>query len=164
MNRRKINRLDVAIVILLLVVVGIFAYKQVGSRYNRYQEGGELPELEVMTYTYMVNNIRQMSVDGLKVGANLYDEDSKTLLGKVVSKHTEPFYDYIYSADGVYKKVPVPGKFTLYITVEGKVLETTDKYLAQGVYELKVHSRVKLATQLVGFEGELAYFDHLLTD
>ena len=157
--KRKMNLLDYCILVLVIVVVSIFAYKQVSDRYSRFESGGDLPELETMTYTYVVEGVREMSVEAVKEGAILFDEDSRTELGTVTEKYTTPYYDWIYNTEGDYKKVEVPGKYNLYITVEGRVIETEDRYLAQGVFELKVNSKIKLATQLVGFEGKLAYFN-----
>lgn len=158
--KRKLNVLDISLIVFVIAVVAILGYKQVSDRYLKYDDqAGQALEMPQMTYTYRVEEIRQMSVDAVEIGDTLYDYASKSSLGTVVGLETEPFTKWIYGSDGKNHLAQVPNKYVLYITVEGPVQETDTRYLADGVFELKVNSKIKLATRKVGFEGKLYEFN-----
>lgn len=157
--KRKMNGFDYGILLLVILVIGLFAYKQYGQQYQRFQNNDEALNLMDMTYTFKVEEVRSMSVEAVKIGDQLYERDSKTVLGTVVEVATEPYREGIFDKDGVFSMAPVPEKYNLFITVDGRVLEAEDRYLAEGVFELKINSDIQLMTQMVGFDGRLAWFD-----
>ncbi len=159
MKKRKLNLLDYALILLVVALVGLGVYKQVSERYLRYDAGAEAIEMSDRMFTYRVEDIRSMSVEAVVVGDSLYDLDTNTLLGTIVAYDDQPYTEWVMMDNGNYVEAEVPGRHVLYITVEGPVLETDSKYLANGVFELKVHSDIRLATQKVGFSGRLAWFD-----
>jgi len=140
-------------------VIGLFAYKQYGQQYQRFQNNDEALNLVDMTYTFKVEEVRSMSVEAVELGDILYEKDSKTVLGTVIEVTTEPYSEGLYDSDGNFLMAPVPEKYNLFITVEGRVLDAEDRYLAEGVFELKINSDIQLITQMVGFDGRLARFD-----
>lgn len=157
--KRKMNGLDYGLILLVIVVIGIFVYKQYGQQYQRFQNNDEALNLIEMTYTFEVEEVRSITVEAVTIGDILYEKDSKTVLGTVVSVATEPYSEGIYDSEGNFKMAPVPEKYNLFITVDGRVLDAEDRYLAEGVYELKINSDIQLITQVVGFDGRLAWFD-----
>lgn len=157
--RRKLNLLDYGLILLVVLVIALFAYKQYGQQYQRFQNNDEALNLVGMTYTFKVEEIRSMSVESVKVGDILYEKDSKTVLGTVTAIDTEPYSEGLIDRDGQFHMAPVPEKYNLFITVNGRVLATENRYLAEGVLELKINSDIQLITQMVGFDGRLAWFD-----
>ena len=157
--KRKLNLLDYGLIVLVILVIALFVYKQYGQQYQRFQNNDEALNLVDMTYTFKVEEIRSMSVDAVKVGDILYEKDSKTVLGTVTAVATEAYSEGIFDGEGNFAMAPVPEKFNLFITVNGRVLDAEDRYLAEGVLELKINSDIQLITQMVGFDGRLAWFD-----
>lgn len=157
--KRKWNALDITLMVVVIALVLIVGYKQVAQRYLKYEDAGENLNMVNRTYTYRVEGIRDMSVTAIGVGDMLFDEASRSVLGTVTNLETEPYKQWVYGADGQNHLAEVPHKYVLYITVEGPVQETDTRYLANGVFELKVNSKIKLATRKVGFEGKLYRFE-----
>lgn len=156
---KKLKKFDWLIIGVLVLVILVIGYKQVSDRYLKFSDDKTSIELSDLTFTYRVDEIRMMSVAAIEVGQTLYELDSMTPLGTIASVTYEPAKDWILTKEGQYVYAEIPEKYTTYIQVEGQVLETESKILAQGIYELKINSEVKIGTRIVGFTARLDRFE-----
>lgn len=156
--KRRLNRLDIFIVVMLVIVIGIFAYKKTTTAYDAFKGDAEIPQMEEMSLTYYVENVRDYTYNAVVVGDAFYDDDSGAYIGEAKKVWKEPFRNEIQKNDGTVVYEEVPGRFVVYVTIVGPVVETEDKVLAGGSFELKMNSKIMLASNRVLFEGKLAYF------
>lgn len=157
--KRKINKLDIAVIVFVIILVGLFAFKRTTDDYDQYKGDSNLPQMESRSFTYRIEEVRQYSFDAVHIGDKFYDDDSGAFIGEVVDVWQEPYKEGILKDDGSYVTKAVPEKLVVYLTIEGPVLETDNKYLAGGSFELKMNSKIMLASNRVIFECVLAYFN-----
>ena len=135
----KINFLDIIIVIVILVV-GIFAYKKL------FTEGGKVSiasKYETTTCTIKVDNAPEGSDKFLEVGADVYDNETNTYIGKLVSFTTEPYYTIRENKEsGEFVKVAVPNLISVYLNVEVSVSDAGSDLINASNYYVKVGKQV----------------------
>lgn len=156
MKKRRLNRLDIFILVVVIVIIGIFIFKKTTDIYDPYKSDGGAIVTKEATLTYVIEDVRDYSYNAIKVGDRFYDDDSGSYLGEVSEVIKAPYHKNILTNEGEYVYAPVPGKYTLYIRLSSQILETDQKYLAGGNFELKINSRIRLASNRVFFEGALA--------
>ena len=120
----KINIIDLLV---LIIVVGLIAFgaKRMGS--------GKVSQSETKEalVTYEIAEIRQLSVDQIKVGDPLYHYDKGTYIGTIESVDVEPYRD-VLEYNGRWVEAEVPKKFVANIVVKANIEETDQYYLVGG--------------------------------
>lgn len=157
--RKKFNKLDGLIIVFVIVLIGIFVYKQTTDVYDTYKGDSDIEEMSTQEFTYMIEEVRDYTLDAIGIGDNFYEDTSGVYIGKVVKVWSEPYKRDLMTNDGRYVRAEVPEKSVVYMTLEGPILENESEYLASGTFELKMNSRTVLASNRVTFESKLAYFN-----
>lgn len=120
----KINIIDLLV---LIIVVGLIAFgaKRMGS--------GKVSQSETKEalVTYEIAEIRQLSVDQIKVGDPLYHYDKGTYIGTIESVESEPYRD-VLEYNGRWVEAEVPKKFVAKVVVKANIEETDQYYLVGG--------------------------------
>ncbi|MGI6031050.1 MAG: DUF4330 domain-containing protein [Eubacteriales bacterium] len=109
----KISIVDIVIVLAVLVAVAGFAYKM-NSGNSTIAVKADTP----VTMVLRMEQVRQFTVDAVRVGDQVYEEHGD-LLGTIVSYETKPAYRTGENGDGTVTYAPVENRYNLYITLEG---------------------------------------------
>ncbi len=135
----KINFLDILIVVVILVV-GVFAYKKL------FTEGGKVSiaaKYETLTCTIKVDNAPVGSDKFLKIGADVYDNETNTYIGKLLEFNTDDYYTTRENKEsGEFVKVAVPEKISCYLKVEVSVSDAGGDLITGNNYYVKVGKKV----------------------
>ena len=135
----KINFLDILIVVVILVV-GVFAYKKL------FTEGGKVSiaaKYETTTCTIKVDNAPVGSDKYLKIGADVYDNETNTYIGKLVSYEVDDYYTIRENKEaGEFVKVAVPDLISCYLKVEVSVSDAGGDLITNNNYYVKVGKKV----------------------
>lgn len=146
MKKRKINIVDIAVILVVLALIagGIYKFGVINKENKIATDATENKE-----YVVLVKGVRQPTIDALHEGDEFFDKVTGTAMGKVVGIKTEPFETMILKSDGEYKKADKIGYYNLYVTLEGPVLEKTNGYFVGGVVELKRNSTLEISSKYI---------------
>ncbi len=151
----KINILDLFVVTLILLLA-------VGTYYKLTSEKLEMSTGEHnIEYVLKIRNVSDFTSEYYTEGTEVFDRSTNEMIGVITNVLTEPTKDVINTKNGDLSLTEVPGKLDIYITLEGKGIETEKSYLINGVFELKRGSTVKLKTKYL--EVDSVVYD-ILTD
>ncbi|MTI48646.1 DUF4330 domain-containing protein [Sporosalibacterium faouarense] len=130
-----INYIDLAIVLVVVVLIGGFAYYKAGSGdgNNVVQQTETEQEL---TIKYFVNGIKDVSVDSVEKGDVFSVLSSGNTIGEVVDKIVEPATMTTTDEKGNVIESEIPGRYNLTLIIKTKGLVTNDKIKA---YNDEVH-------------------------
>jgi len=108
----RVNLFDLMVILLILALIGGASYK-----YLYLDKKVTLNESDI-TVTLWIEDIRQVTVDTIKVGDVVREYDSNLVFGKIVKKEVKPHYEQVATADGKIVNSEVEGKYDVYITLE----------------------------------------------
>ncbi len=111
MKKIKFNLIDILVVVLVLALIagGVFFAKS----YNKNEEQG------TKTIVLEAKELKKSICDVVKTDDIAYDGTKNTRLGEIVDFEVKPaMTDSISSRDGVVKKVEIPERYDLYLTIE----------------------------------------------
>lgn len=155
----KINFLDILIVIVILVV-GVFAYKKL------FTEGGKVSiasKYETTTCVIKVDNVPTGAEKFLEEGCEVYDNETNTYIGKLVSYEVGEYITTRENKDsGEFVRVAVPDKESVYLTVEVSVSDAGSDLITGSNYYVKVGKQVDARAKNfagVGFITKIQRFD-----
>lgn len=145
MKTRRINVLDGIILLVVIGVIAVAAYKF--GVVNREHSTGIADESNTMRYTMLVKGVRQMTVDAFHQGDKLYDEKTDTYMGEIIEVSHAPQKIVEIGQDGEFQEVEKLDYFDVTLTIEGPVLEKDRGYFASGTLELKTNSEFPVYTK-----------------
>ena len=105
------------------------------------------------TYVIRLDDLREMLLDGVHEGDQLYEKVTGALLGTAVDVWTEPYGETLLGADGQGVYAEKQGVYYQYIRVKGRVVEKADGYYLDGGTELKVGAAVVTTSQYLDRSG-----------
>ncbi|HEY3368912.1 MAG TPA: DUF4330 domain-containing protein [Symbiobacteriaceae bacterium] len=105
----KINLLDLVVVVAVIAVAGRYGYKHFMPKQSAVT--GQDQNVEIVV---KISKISQSTVDGLKVGDEILDSPSNTILGKVVKKEAQPS-----PVPGATSEYPSKELNDMYVTISG---------------------------------------------
>lgn len=149
--------IDILIIVFVVAIVGVFFLRKSDDKYSSFSGERDM-NLTDMSLTYKTTGVRNFTVDALKVGDTLFDYDSGVKLGIVTDINTKPSKELIVKNNGEAVEAVRGGYFDLYITIDSKVYESDSKYLANGSFDLKINSDVKVSTRKVLISSRLVNF------
>lgn len=115
-----INIIDLLVLLAIVAIIVVGASRMSGPQVtSRQTQSGEV--------VYEIANIRQVAVDSINEGDNLYHYDKGDLIGEIVDKRVEP-YEEMLEHEGIWHSVEMPDRYSVYITVRGQIEETQDYY------------------------------------
>lgn len=141
MKKRKINLVDVAVLIIFLMLIAGAIYKFAVINKENHTATETIENKEYVVY---VRGIRQPTVDGVHKGDSYFDSKTNTFMGKVTEIRVEPFTTMMLTDDNQYKKVEKIGYYNLYLTIEGPILDKEKGYFVDGKVELKRNSSLNI--------------------
>ena len=105
------------------------------------------------TYVIRLEDMREMLLDGVHVGDQLYEKVTGALLGTVEDVWTEPYGETRLGANGQAVYADKEGVYYQYIRVKGRLVEKADGYYLDGGTELKVGAQVIATSQYLDRTG-----------
>lgn len=139
-----INIIDLLFILIILfaLVGGVKKYQQKVPVAEGTKEG---------TVTFLVTNIRQLSIDQMVIGDQIYHYDKGGLLGSIEEVKSEPYTDLV-EYQGGWVDAPVPNKYQAYLKVKVDYTESQDAYTVGGE-AMRVGSEYRLKTKRNTFYG-----------
>lgn len=118
----KINILD-------LLIVAVIAVLAVSAFVKFDKAEKKLTSDKIIEYTVKIKQIRQPSVDALKMEfTGLVEPDTKKELGDITDMDITPAEELVRLNDGKYKKVEFVESYDALLTIRVKGTETEDNY------------------------------------
>lgn len=152
----KINLMDVVIIFVILVV-GIMAYKVIFQSDTTVSIGAQY---YTTTCTIKMEGLPEGSSEYLKAGAAVYDNETNTYIGTLVDMTSG---DYLTlrtnSENNTYVEAKVPGKETVFITVEVNVSDQGADLITADNYYIKVGKPISLRCSNFAGSGYITLID-----
>ena len=120
MTMKKINIIDVAVVLAVVVLVVGFVYNRAGQQVQQIL----MPNTPLYV-TFLVEGVREFSLNAVEEGDIFFRQHERTPLGRVAHIETGPAYDIITRSDGTAVYAQREGRYNMYITLScmGSVMD-----------------------------------------
>ena len=151
----KINIFDFAILILIvaLILVGTLKFRTLDKTVDSSNLGK-------ITYTFLINNVREYTANAFVSGDALYDSSTDVNIGVITNVSATPSKSFLSTQDGSLKEMENPYKYDITLTVETPGTVTDSGYYANKSIELKVGSEKNIETlyaKTLGKIGSIIY-------
>lgn len=147
---KKINIVDIAIVILILALVA-FAYLKFGV----YEHTKTDAEMNKIQYSIKIFEVRSYTSEAFKVGDTLYDSQTKLAIGTITNIEIVASKINNETTDGRIIYVENPERYDVTLTIETEGIENDKAYFADKSVELKVGSEKIIETKYVKTTGKI---------
>ncbi len=134
MNEKKRKKLFgvfniVDILLILIVLLGaVIGWKLLAGKGQAEQAAGK-----VYSYVVMGPEVLDETAEFPVVGGNAYNSSTSVYLGTVQDFRTEPYTETVYDEqEEAFRKVPVEGYSTIYLTIAGQGTETERDITVEG--------------------------------
>lgn len=151
MKIRKFNLLDAVIIVFALALVVILALKFTGK--DMITATGNYTETE---YVIRVEQLRDFTVDEIKVGAEICLDEERDIKGIVQNVETEKSKAEIVKSNGSVVLAEKPDRYDAYITVKSEGIQKTDGFYLFGKHAINVGSTRLFRTGYVVFTGSVS--------
>lgn len=147
MKKKKLNFLDIIVIVAIIAIVFVVGYKflvvdnQSGLGVKQAYKDAE--------YVLMVSNIRQMTAEGFNVGDKVYEEKKGTFMGTIKDIKVEPYKTSEITNTGEAVEAEKIGYYTVYLTIEGPIVDKENGYYLSGNLDLKINSEYDTLTKYV---------------
>lgn len=139
-----INIIDLLFLVILLVAL-------VGG-YMRFKDSSIVAEsTNKGKITLMVEEVRQPTIDNIKVGQDIYHYDKGIYFGKITSTSVRPFKEPI-DLEGEWIDAEVPGKYTVYVDLDVEITQNEKSYMIGGE-EIRVGNSYRVKSKTSTFTG-----------
>lgn len=146
----KINIIDIIVVLVIIFLVLGTAYKFLFMD-KTSAVSSEVP----ISYTVLIKEVRQYSLDSIEVGDTLYDGSSGNAIGVISKIEKREATDAMADKDGVFYNVPIENRFDVTLTVDGKGSVSSEGYFINKTYELVVNSNKTFMTKYYECNGRV---------
>lgn len=137
----RFNTVNVAVVAVVILAVALGAYKLLAVR-----KAGLIETSEILI-TFEIADVRQPSVDVVKIGDAVAGFESQVPLGSVADKRAEPHREPVATSDGRILMADVPGHFDLYIVVRARAIVGPNAIVVSN-REIKIGTELPLTGRL----------------
>ncbi|MCL2462373.1 MAG: DUF4330 domain-containing protein [Defluviitaleaceae bacterium] len=139
----KISIIDVLLIVLILGLAAGFGYKKLSA------PAQQIVNANTKFYaTFIVEKVRDFSVQSVAVGDVLYEQYGTQPLGKIVAVRSEQSYDVLKNPDGTAINAPMDGKYNIYMTIEASGSVNSGGYYFNGNEQMAVGSDVTLQSNM----------------
>lgn len=145
MKKRKMNPIDILVIVVILAVVLLAGYKFVVV--NKIQSTGIAKEEKNMEYTGVVKGVRQPTVDAFHVGDKMYDDKTGVYMGEIKNIDSKPQKTVELLPTGEFSEVEKIDYFDVTLTLSGPILNKEKGYFISGTMELKLNSEFPVFTK-----------------
>lgn len=143
--KRKFNWIDYCIILFIIAVIAVLGLKIKNIRSVDLTGNNEAVKTK-KDVILVIEDVRQYSVDALRLGDNVYSDDTNYYFGKIKNIEVEDSYLPLIKNDGEGVLVRSPEKYNIILTVECNVLDRPNGVFAEGITEIKVNSTGKYKT------------------
>jgi len=147
--RKKLNAIDIAVVLLVIVAIVGFAVRFKSSATDSVTSDIKF------RYTMKIDGIRSFTVDALEKKGIVTDEDSVINVGEITDVVVEDSTKAAVLTDGSMVSAPVPERYTCYVTIEAMGRESEGKYILDDTTELAVGRTTDLVSKFVHTSGTI---------
>ena len=151
MKKSKLNILDAIIIVAVLGIVCLLAFKFVGK--NNVSRTGEFQTVE---YIVRVENLRDFTAGAVLESGELYYEEDGALAGTIVSKEIVPAKAEIRKTDGTPKIIDIPERYDVYLTVQADGVQKDNGFYIQGKSAMNIGNTKMYKCGHVVFSGSVS--------
>lgn len=150
----KISIVDIIIVLAFAVAVAGFAYKLTSGN-TKVAVRADTP----IAMELKMEQVRQYSVDAVRIGDKVYEEHGD-LLGTIVASHVEQSRRPGDNGDGTVTYAPMENRYDLYIEIEavGRVNDGT--YYINGSKQFAKGGNVKIESPTMSCTGSITRLEN----
>lgn len=147
--RKKINAIDIAVVLLVIIAIVGFAVRFKSSATDSVTSDIKF------RYVMKIDNVRSFTVDALEKKGVVTDEDSVINVGEIVDIIVEDNTTAATLTDGSVVSAHIPERYTCYVTIEAMGRESEGKYILDDTTELAVGRTTDLISKFVHTSGTI---------
>ena len=144
----KIPVIDFAIVFLLILVVGWFAYSRFVVNLRRQIQERTVP----CQVTVLVPAVRRPTIEALRKSQAVFEFKTNAYVGVVSSVREEPAEIWFLSEDGRWVRTPANDRFDVYVVLSTDARVSENVITVNGV-EIRVGQSVNLKSKWVAVSG-----------
>lgn len=152
----KINFMDI-ILLCVIFIVAIVAYKVVFQSETTVSLGAQY---FTTTCVVKVDGMPEGASEYLTVGADVYDNETNTYVGKLVEVKSGDYFTLRQNKENnTYVQTKIPGKETVYATVEVNVSDQGADLITAENYYIKVGKPVSIRSSNFAGSGYITLID-----
>ena len=140
--------------LIVLVVIGLVAGTWLKFRTVDIT-GGSSKGQRAITYQVFLGGVRQYTVDALRVGDTLYDDETDREVGVIKKIDIQPATSLIQDTEGVLHWAENEDRYDLYLTVEGQGTVSSGVYTINRVYNVNIGSYRQFYTKYTAWQGRV---------
>lgn len=144
----KVSILDLFVLLIALVLA--FA---VYSRFFTKEATATAATNDTFTYQIFVTGVRQQTVDALRAGDTVYENDDNTLIGTITDVEVGEVSQEYALSDGSYVLASSENRYQVILTVEASGLVSGGRYYASRTYELGAGAPLTFYTKYCSTSG-----------
>jgi|GluameStandDraft_1065615.scaffolds.fasta_scaffold06761_6 hypothetical protein len=151
---KKNFRLNWVDLLILVLMVGLVAGTYMKFRVSKTTNVVE-PQTPI-TYQVQITNIRKTTVDALREGDALFDDDSGRNIGTIRSIEATPALTLAVDTEGVYHMTETDDRYDVILTVETKEGSISgNTYTVARIYTLNIGSFRDFHTKYSTWQGRI---------
>ena len=154
MMKEKKFRLNWVDGLIVLVVIGLVAGTWLKFRTVEATGGGSRNQTPI-TYQVLLGSVRQYTVDAIRTGDLLYDEETGREVGTIKGIDVQPAVYLVQDTEGVVHRAEHENRYDLYLTVEAQGTVSGGVYTINRVYTINVGSFRQFYTQYTTWQGRI---------
>jgi len=155
-NGRLFGKISVIDILFILVVIAVCAAFY--TKFNVLDVTNKAADTVPVTYKVTVYGVRDYTVQALKVGDLLYDNDNSggQPIGAITKIDVQDAVRPVELDNGVIVTGPVEGCFDVTLTVRAEgIVSSTGRYLVNRTYDINVNSERIFSTKYAIFTGTI---------
>jgi len=145
----KISLIDFIVIVMVLVLAAAIYVRFFGRT-----ETARATD-ETFVYQVQVTNLREASVDNLRVGDKLFSAESGTEIGTITDVAASDAMLDVTRTDGTFAYTKSTNRKDVVLTLEASGVISEGRYYAGRTFELNVNDKVDLCTKYCEFEGTI---------
>lgn len=141
--KRKFNWIDYGVIFLIIAIIAVLGlkFRNILKPSSIVVENDNKKDVVLL-----IEGVRQYSVEAIRVGDNIYSDDTNYYFGKIKNIEVTEDYQPVIKDNGEVVLARNPEKFVIKITAECNIVERPNGNFAEGITEIKVNSTGKYKT------------------
>lgn len=155
-NGRLFGKISVIDILFILVVIAVCAAFYV--KFNVLDVTSKAADMVPITYRVTVYGVRDYTIQALKAGDLLYDNDNSggQPIGAITDISVQDAVRAVELTDGTIVNGPVEGCYDVTLTVRAEgIVSETGRYLVNRTYDVNVNSERIFCTKYAIFTGTI---------
>ena len=151
----KFNLFDIIVLVLVIVLIGFGTIK-----YKTLDKAVDASAAGSITYTMIVSNVRDYTVDAFLIGDTVFDSGTNVNIGKIKNVESKPAKLIKILENGSAKVLENEYRNDVILTIETVGSSTNEGYYANRSIELKVGSEKEIETRYAKTYGKIASINY----